>query len=242
MYIADGLMVGRRLAMEKAGAQSPVGKGYNVAFSRWMDKRLWARELDSPTRNDLFWCAEHRSQIEAWRDELDDHERAKKNHPTHMKRAYLAERRKQEAEREGADEDKPEKRSAAEIDLAQQEEMARLRADLVAEREEHGKTRRERDEAYLNPLHVWQTNAEDAAIKVFHDNRERARTMMRTFMALMPDDAAVIAAEIAASGGVKAVVEAKEEQARASRKAARAATRPRKARAKAVDKPKQAGE
>jgi len=51
-----------------------------------------------------------------------------------MKRAYLAERRKEEAERESAKE-KPETRSAAEIDLALRAENTKLREDLAAERE-----------------------------------------------------------------------------------------------------------
>jgi hypothetical protein len=104
-----------------------------------------------------------------------------------MKRAYLAARRKEEAEREGADEDKPERRSGAEIDLAQQEEMAKLHGDLVAEREEHGKTRRERDEAYNNPLLYWQADPVEATHKLYHANEPRARIVMRTLMTLMPE-------------------------------------------------------
>ena len=77
MFIADGLMVGRRWALAKAGTQEPVGRGYNTAFSQWMATRHWARDLDKPTRNHLFWCADHRSEIEAWRDELPPQERVK---------------------------------------------------------------------------------------------------------------------------------------------------------------------
>jgi hypothetical protein len=105
MYLADGLMLGRRWALEKAGMQEPKGKGYNLAFSRWMSTRAWARDLDPPTRNDLFWCAEHRSEIEAWRDELDERERQKKNHPTHMKRAYAAAHKPPKEEDEGREGD-----------------------------------------------------------------------------------------------------------------------------------------
>jgi hypothetical protein len=188
MFIADGLAVGRQRAMRAAGTQEPKGKGYNMAFSRWMDPRPWARNLDPPTRNDLFWCLEHRSEVELYRDELPDHERAKKNHPTHMKRAWLAARRKEEAERESVGGDEPERRSGAEVDQALREELAKLRGELVAERDEHGKTRRDRDEAYNNPLHVWQTNSEDAAIKLFHDNPQRAETIMRGFPRIRPFD------------------------------------------------------
>ena len=93
MLIADGLMRGRAKAMFAAGTNKPKGKGYGKAMKEWMDTRPWARELDNPTRNDLFWCAEHRSEIEIWRDTLAQNERARLNHPTAMKRRYEASHR-----------------------------------------------------------------------------------------------------------------------------------------------------
>jgi hypothetical protein len=244
MFIADGLMIGRQKSMRVAGTQEPKGKGYNIAFSRWMDPRPWARLLDPPTRNDLFWCFEHRSEIELYRDGLPEHERVKKNHPTHMKRAYLAERRKEEAEREGVDEDKSERERLGGPDTtALREELAKLRGDLIAERDEHGKTRRQRDEAYNNPLHVWQTNSEDAALKLFHDNEQRAEAIMRALatlfgFVLVPASAAD---KLASGADARAIIEEIAEQNRALREAARAA-RSHKAKAKPVDKPKEAGE
>ena len=202
MFIADGLMVGRRWALAKAGTQEPVGRGYNTAFSQWMATRHWARDLDKPTRNHLFWCADHRSEIEAWRDELPPQERVKKNHPSHMRRAYLKAHPLLESEKGGESEAK--KRKEKPDDTALREELFQLRGQLVAEKEEHRKTTAQRDEAYNNPLMVWQTNPQDAAIKPHHDNEQRAQAVMRSLMAEMPEDAAVVAAGIAAKREGKA--------------------------------------
>jgi hypothetical protein len=38
---------------------------------------LWGRDLDKPTRNHLFWCADNRNNIEAWRETLGPNERAR---------------------------------------------------------------------------------------------------------------------------------------------------------------------
>jgi hypothetical protein len=71
MRIAEGLEVGRMKAMRRAGTNAPTGSAYNKAFGQWLDERPWARELDKPTRNHLFWCADRRNDIEAWRETLE---------------------------------------------------------------------------------------------------------------------------------------------------------------------------
>jgi hypothetical protein len=90
MMVGDGLMVGRHIAMHSAGTNAPKGKGYAKAFSAWMATRSWAFELDNPTRHDLFWCVDHRSEIEVWRDTLAQNERTRINHPSAMKRRFEA--------------------------------------------------------------------------------------------------------------------------------------------------------
>jgi hypothetical protein len=77
MYIAEGLEVGRVKAMRRAGTNRPIGSAYNRAFGDWLNERPWARDLDKPTRNHLFWCADNRNNIEAWRDTLRPNERAR---------------------------------------------------------------------------------------------------------------------------------------------------------------------
>ncbi|HEY1864209.1 MAG TPA: hypothetical protein VGG77_11105 [Roseiarcus sp.] len=95
----------------------------------------------------------------------------------------------------------------------------------------HGKTTRQRDEAYNNPLHVWQTNSEDAALKLFHDNAQRAEAIMRALAALfgfvlVP---AAAADKLASGADARAILEEIADQSRAIRKAARVDARPRKA-------------
>jgi hypothetical protein len=89
MLLGDGLMVGRNKAMFAAGTNQPKGKGYAKHFSAWLKARPWA-DLDNPTRRDLFWCVEHRSEIEVWRETLAQNERIRLNHPSAMKRRYEA--------------------------------------------------------------------------------------------------------------------------------------------------------
>ena len=90
MYIAEGLEIGRSKALRLAGTNNIQHPAYRRAFREWMKPRTWASELDGPTRNHLFWCLDHRNDIEAWRETLAQNERARLNHPTAMKRKYEA--------------------------------------------------------------------------------------------------------------------------------------------------------
>jgi hypothetical protein len=163
MYLADGLMLGRRWALEKAGANVPTGKGYNMAFSRWMATRAWARDLDPPTRNDLFWCAEHRSEIEAWRDELDERERQKKNHPTHMKRAYQkAHKPKEESEDQEEDhEGEPGGKKGTPDEQALRERNLELSQTIVKLKE--------------NPFPWWDGSVDQGARSMYEDRGDGRR-------------------------------------------------------------------
>jgi hypothetical protein len=118
MYIAEGLEVGRVKAMRRAGTNRPIGAAYNRAFGDWLNERPWARDIDKPTRNHLFWCADNRNAIEAWRETLAQNERARLNHPTAMKRRYEATHKV--ADTKGAA-PKPQK-------VAQEREVERLKA------------------------------------------------------------------------------------------------------------------
>ena len=89
-FIADGFAVGRNKAMRRAGTNQPVGSAYNHAFADWMAERPWAKNTDKATRNHLFWVADHRSEIEAWRATLSRSERDKMNHPTTLRRKWDA--------------------------------------------------------------------------------------------------------------------------------------------------------
>jgi hypothetical protein len=89
-FVADGFAVGRAKAMRRAGTNQPVGSAYNRAFADWMAERPWAKNTDKATRNHLFWAADHRSEIEAWRATLSQTERDRMNHPTTLRRKWDA--------------------------------------------------------------------------------------------------------------------------------------------------------
>jgi hypothetical protein len=193
MYLADGLMVGRRWALEKAGCQDPVGRGYNEAFSRWMATRPWAAALDKPTRSHLFWCAENRSEIEAWRDELPERERQKKNHPTHMKRAYEAAHKPPKEEGEGEGDEKAEKGMSS-AELAMSKELADLRTTVVNMK--------------ANPFPWWTGGAAPAAQSLYEDRSDgikadgKARQLLislaKEFRARFPNQTAQLLDEVTA--------------------------------------------
>ena len=90
MFIADGIAVGQAKAMRAAGTNRPYGKAFTRAMGSWLKDRPWANRYDKGTRSNLLWCADHRSEIDAWRDTLAQNERAKLNHPTALKRRYDA--------------------------------------------------------------------------------------------------------------------------------------------------------
>jgi hypothetical protein len=102
MTVAEGLLLGRQNAMRRADTNSPTGKGYAKAFGDWLNERTWARGFDNKTRSDLFWCADHRLEIETWRETLAANERVRLNHPTAMKRRFEEKHRVSGAKEETA--------------------------------------------------------------------------------------------------------------------------------------------
>src|SRR6516162_9434219 len=90
LAVGEGLVVGRLRAMRRAGANRPEGSAYNRSFGNWMDEHKWARDLDKATRNHAMWCADHRAEIEYWRETQASNIRANLNHPTSIKRRFEA--------------------------------------------------------------------------------------------------------------------------------------------------------
>ena len=88
LAIGEGLVVGRLRAMRRSGTNRPEGSAYNRCFGDWMDAHTWARDLDRATRNHAVWCADHRDEVERWRETLAKNVRANLNHPTSIKRRY----------------------------------------------------------------------------------------------------------------------------------------------------------
>jgi hypothetical protein len=90
MFVADGFVVGQAKAMRAAGTNRPYGKAFTRAMGDWLKARPWANGYDKGTRSNLLWCADHRNEIEAWRESLAQNERDKLNHPSALKRRYDA--------------------------------------------------------------------------------------------------------------------------------------------------------
>ena len=120
--VAAGFEAGRARAMREAGTNEAMGRRYNEAMGRWMDKNPWARKVDKATRNHLLWVADHLAQIEAWRETLAANKRDLWNHPTTIKRQYENAMRAAEIKKAGAPE--------------QVSPMAQLKESLAASQEE----------------------------------------------------------------------------------------------------------
>src|SRR5262249_34786665 len=89
MTIGEGLMEGRRWAMQQAGTNKPEGKGYVIAFGEWL-KRFRVDDMDKSDRAKLLQLMEERPAVEEWRAGLDDYERRNLNNPTIVWRKWTA--------------------------------------------------------------------------------------------------------------------------------------------------------
>jgi hypothetical protein len=89
MLIGEGLMEGRRWAMEKANTNRPEGKGYILAFSEWL-ARFKVSDLDKSDRAKLLKLMEERPAVEEWRAGLEPEERRDLNHPVTVWRKWTA--------------------------------------------------------------------------------------------------------------------------------------------------------
>jgi hypothetical protein len=90
MTIGEGLMEGRRWAMQQAGTNRPEGKGYSLAFSEWL-RRFKVDDMDKGDRAKLLQLMEERPAVEEWRATmLTDHERRNINNPVIVWRKWTA--------------------------------------------------------------------------------------------------------------------------------------------------------
>jgi len=89
MIIGEGLLEGRRWAMQMAGTNRPEGKGYVTAFGEWI-KRYKVDDMDKSDRAKLLQLMEERPAVEEWRAGLPDYERRSLNHPVIVWRKWTA--------------------------------------------------------------------------------------------------------------------------------------------------------
>jgi hypothetical protein len=89
MTVGEGLMEGRRWAMQMAGVNRPEGRGFVTAYSEWLKKyRLDA--MDKSDRAKLLQLMEERPAVEEWRATLTDYERRNLNNPITVWRKWTA--------------------------------------------------------------------------------------------------------------------------------------------------------
>lgn len=89
MTIGEGLLEGRRWAMQMAGANKPEGKGYVMAYAEWL-KRFKVDDMDKSDRAKLLQLMEERPGVEEWRATLTDYERRNLNNPVIAWRKWTA--------------------------------------------------------------------------------------------------------------------------------------------------------
>ena len=89
MTIGEGLLEGRRWAMQLAGTNRPEGKGYVMAYAEWL-KRYKVDDMDKSDRAKLLQLMEERPGVEEWRATLTDYERRNLNNPTIAWRKWTA--------------------------------------------------------------------------------------------------------------------------------------------------------
>ena len=85
--VGEGMMIGRQQAMHEAGTNQPKGKGFNMAFGKWLkDHEL--DDMDESDRAKLFKIMEHRGEVEQWRETLTLTQRMSLNHPSSVYRKW----------------------------------------------------------------------------------------------------------------------------------------------------------
>ena len=87
--VGEALLIGRTQAMAEAETNTPTGRGYNVAFGKWL-KKYELGGMDSGDRTRLFEVMDNRLEIEKWRGTLDRTHRLKLNHPSTVLRKWKA--------------------------------------------------------------------------------------------------------------------------------------------------------
>jgi hypothetical protein len=133
LAIGEAIQVGRSEAMRRSGANQPAGRGYNETFSRWLGANGFG-DMDKGARSRLFDIMENRSDVEEWREQLDEMERLSLNHPNIVWRKWQAWKR-----REGTRDPAVEPRfSKQDTIVEQQNEIDRLNEQVASFQEEIG--------------------------------------------------------------------------------------------------------
>jgi hypothetical protein len=100
MTIGEGLIEGRRWAMQQAGTDKPEGKGYTLAFGDYL-KRYKLEDMDKSDRAKLLQLMEERPAIEEWRATLPTNQRRDLNNPTIVWRKWQADTKVEKPKKHG---------------------------------------------------------------------------------------------------------------------------------------------
>ena len=87
LVVGAALQIGRQWAMNQAGTNRPMGKGYNMAFAEWLH-RYKLDDMDKGDRSRLFEIMDNLSPIEQWRQTLTMTQRLALNHPNSVMRKW----------------------------------------------------------------------------------------------------------------------------------------------------------
>ena len=136
MTIGEGLMEGRRWAMQMASTNRPEGKGYVTAFGKWL-KRYRVDDMDKSDRAKLLQLMEERPAVEEWRATLPDYERRSLNNPIIVWRKWTAATRVKKPRQRTASVSASEHGRAQAIIEQLQARNAELEAELASERTRH---------------------------------------------------------------------------------------------------------
>lgn len=97
LAIGAGFDEGRNKAKHDAGTNEPKGKGYILAFSKWLEDHPKYRAVDGTDRKNLFDVLENLPAIEDWRKKLfirKPNLKYRLNHPTTVFRRWKADNEK----------------------------------------------------------------------------------------------------------------------------------------------------
>lgn len=85
--VGEAMVAGRNWAMNQAGTNAPIGKGYNLVFGEWL-VQYKLDDTDKGDRNRLFTCMDNLGMIEEWRKTLTQTQRLALNHPNAVLRKW----------------------------------------------------------------------------------------------------------------------------------------------------------
>ena len=135
MTIGEGLLEGRRWAMQMACTNKPEGKGYVTAYAEWL-KRFKVDDMDKSDRAKLLQLMEERPGVEEWRASLPNYERRNLNNPTIAWRKWTAATRVKKLKPRSAGTSATEHGRALAMIEQQQARIEELEEELAAAHEE----------------------------------------------------------------------------------------------------------